>query len=40
MLSLALSVAIMFAVVWASVQWAVRAERRRNYREGSDARHH
>ena len=40
MLTFAIAVAIMLAVVGASVQWAVRAERRRNYREGSDARHH
>ena len=40
MLSFAISVAIMLAVVYGSVQWAVRAERRRNPREDSDARHH
>jgi hypothetical protein len=40
MLTLALSVAILFAVVGGSVQWAVRAERRRNLREEPDARHH
>jgi hypothetical protein len=40
MLTLAISVAIMLAVVGGSVQWAVRAERRRNHREESDARHH
>ena len=40
MLTFAISVAIMFAVVGASVQWAVRAERRRNPGKESDARHH
>ena len=40
MLSFAISVAIMIAVVWASVQWAVRAERRRNHREEGHAGHH
>jgi putative effector of murein hydrolase LrgA (UPF0299 family) len=40
MLSLAISLAIMLAVVGASVQWAVRAERRRNLREDGHARHH
>ena len=40
MLSLIAAVALMFAVVGASVQWAVRAERRRNPREEGHARHH
>jgi putative effector of murein hydrolase LrgA (UPF0299 family) len=40
MLTFAISVAIMIAVVGASVQWAVRAERRRNTREEGHARHH
>jgi hypothetical protein len=40
MLTFAISVAIMIAVVGASVQWAVRAERRRNLEEDGDARHH
>jgi hypothetical protein len=40
MLTFAVSLAILIAVVGASVQWAVREERRRNLREESDARHH
>jgi hypothetical protein len=40
MLSFAIAVAIMLAVVGASVQWAVRAERRRNLREDGNARDH
>jgi uncharacterized membrane protein affecting hemolysin expression len=40
MLSLILSVAILFAVVGGSVQWAVRTERRRNPQEEGHARHH
>jgi putative effector of murein hydrolase LrgA (UPF0299 family) len=40
MLTLALSLIILLAVVGGSVQWAVRAERRRNLREEPDARHH
>jgi len=40
MLALAISLCLMLAVVGASVQWAVRAERRRNLREDGDARHH
>ena len=40
MLTFLISVAIMLAVVGGSVQWAVRAERRRNLREEPDARHH
>jgi hypothetical protein len=39
-LTFLVSVAIMIAVVGASVQWAVRAERRRNPGEEPDARHH
>jgi hypothetical protein len=39
-LTFAVSLAIMLAVVGGSVQWAVRAERRRNLREEPDARHH
>ena len=40
MMTFAISVAIMLAVVGASVQWAVRAERRRNPREEGHARDH
>jgi hypothetical protein len=40
MMSFAISVAIMLAVVGASVQWAVRAERRRNPPEEGHARDH
>jgi hypothetical protein len=40
MLTFAISVAIMLAVVGASVQWAVRAERRRNLGEDGHARDH
>ena len=40
MLTFAISVAIMLAVVTASVQWAVRAERRHNLREDGHARDH
>ncbi len=40
MLTFAISVAIMLAVVGGSVQWAVRAQRRRNPREEGHARHH
>jgi putative effector of murein hydrolase LrgA (UPF0299 family) len=40
MLTFLISVAIMFTVVGASVQWAVRTERRRNLREETDGRHH
>jgi hypothetical protein len=39
-LSLIISVAIMLAVVGASVRWAVWTERRRNPREEGHARHH
>ena len=40
MLTFAIALAIMLAVVGASVQWAVRAERRRNREEDGHARHH
>jgi hypothetical protein len=40
MLTLAIALAIMLAVVGGSVQWATRAERRRTVREEPDARHH
>jgi hypothetical protein len=40
MLSLIVAVAIMLAVVGGSVQWAVRAERRRNQGEDAHAGHH
>jgi hypothetical protein len=40
MLTLLIAVAIMVAVVGASVRWATRAERRRNLMEESDASHH
>ncbi len=40
MLAFAISVAIMFAVVGGCVQWAVRAERRRNLVEDGHARDH
>jgi hypothetical protein len=40
MLTFAISVAIMLAVVGASVQWAVRAERRRILEREGDARDH
>ena len=40
MLTFAIAFVIMLAVVGASFQWAVRAERRRNPREDGDARHH
>ena len=40
MLSFAIALAIMVAVVGASVQWAVRAQRRRDLREDGHARHH
>ncbi len=40
MLSFTISLAIMLAVVGGSVQWAVRAERRRNLKEDGHARHH
>jgi hypothetical protein len=40
MLTFAISVAIMLAVVGGAVQWAVRAERRRNLVEDGHARDH
>jgi hypothetical protein len=40
MLTFAISVLIMLAVVGASVQWAVRAERRRDLEREADARDH
>jgi len=40
MLTFAIALAIMFAVVGACVQWAVRAERRRDLGEDGNARHH
>ena len=40
MLTFAIALAIMLAVVGASVQWAVRAERRRDLEEDGHARHH
>jgi hypothetical protein len=40
MLTLAISLVIMFAVVGAAAQWATRAERRRHLGEDGNARHH
>jgi hypothetical protein len=40
MLSFAIALCLMLAVVWASMQWAVRAQRRRNPGEEGHARHH
>jgi hypothetical protein len=40
MLTFAIALAIMLAVVGGSVQWAVRAERRRNLEEDGHARDH
>ena len=40
MLSFLISVVLMLAVVGGSLQWAVRAQRRRNLREEGHARHH
>ena len=40
MLTFAISLAIMLAVVGGSVQWAARAERRRNLGKDAHARHH
>jgi hypothetical protein len=40
MLTFAISLLIMFAVVGASMRWAVRAERRRNLGEDGHARDH
>ena len=39
MLSFAIALVIMLAVVGASVQWAVRAQRRRDLGEDGHARH-
>jgi hypothetical protein len=40
MLTFAIAVALMLAVVGASMQWAARAERRRNLGEDGHGRHH
>jgi hypothetical protein len=40
MISLIVSILIMLAVVGGSVQWAVRAQRRRNLGEEGHAGHH
>ena len=40
MLAFTISVLVMLAVVGGSVQWAVRAQRRRNLWEDRDARDH
>jgi len=40
MLSLVVANVALFSLVYASVKWAVREERRRNSREGSDVRDH
>jgi hypothetical protein len=40
MLTLAIALCIMFAVVGASMHWAERAQRRRNLGEDGHARHH
>ena len=40
MITFVVSVAVMLAVVGASVQWAVREQRRRNPGEEGHARHH
>lgn len=40
MLTFAIALVIMLAVVGASVQWAAREQRRRNLGEEPDARHH
>jgi hypothetical protein len=40
MLTFAIALVIMFAVIGVSVQWAVRAERRRDLGEDGNARHH
>jgi hypothetical protein len=40
MLSLIVANVLLFSVVYASVKWAVREERRRNAREERRARHH
>lgn len=40
MLTFAIALAIMLVVIGGSVQWAVRAERRRDLGEDGHARHH
>jgi hypothetical protein len=40
MLTLAISLCLMLAVVGGSVQWAVRKQRRRDLKEEARARHH
>ena len=40
MLTLAISLAILVVVIGGAVQWAVRAERRRDLRRGGHAGHH
>jgi hypothetical protein len=40
MLTFAIALAMMLAVIGGSVQWAMREERRRNPEEDRDARHH
>jgi len=40
MLTFAIALVIMLAVIGVSVQWAVRAERRRDLGEDGNARHH
>ena len=40
MLSFIVANVLLFSLVYASVKWAVREERRRNSREGSDVRDH
>ena len=40
MITFAISLMVMLAVVGASVRWAVREERRRNVREEGHAGHH
>ena len=40
MLTFAIALALMLIVVGGSVQWATRAERRRDLPEEPDARHH
>jgi hypothetical protein len=40
MLTFAIALVIMLAVIGASVQWAVRAQRRRDLGEDGNARHH
>ncbi len=40
MLTFAIALVLMFAVVGASAQWAVRAQRRRDVGEDGHGRHH